>query len=148
MGTGNLISALETLSEWKLDGKVLPLFKDFLYNFIRTESIFMYFSGNYVPFSVEYSHLHVPCTHWFFFFVNLALFGSKLTEPFINEQTHMHSYIQHSANYSKMLGHCRILTSTIVSLHCYALYSTSTHGKLCQALMQIHFTNHIFMIII
>ena len=36
------------------------------------------------------------------FCVNLALFGSKLTEPFNHKQTNTHTYIQHLANYSKI----------------------------------------------
>ena len=34
--------------------------------------------------------------------MKLSLFGSKLTEPFINKQTH--TCIQHLANYSKIHG--------------------------------------------
>ena len=63
-----------------------------------TKPIFTDFSANSTPISVKYSFLHDSRAHGCFFFVNLALFGTKLSEPFINKQT----YIRQSASYSKI----------------------------------------------
>ena len=57
-----------------------------------------------LPFLVKYNVVITLLVHSSIFCVNLALFGSKLMEPFINKQTntHIHIYLQHSANYSKI----------------------------------------------
>ena len=75
---------------------------DVVGNFIATDHIYIDISVTSAQISVEYSLLHVPCPHGYFC-VHMALFGSKLREPFINVQTHIHTYIQHLANYSKMI---------------------------------------------
>ena len=82
--------------------KSCPDFKDILQNFITTWHIHIDISGNSASISVEYSYLHILCHQWMFC-VNIALFVSKLMEPYVNKHTYIHTYMQHSASYSKKM---------------------------------------------
>ena len=92
------------LSILKLYEQILPYFKHYVHNFIVAEYICKDFLVSSLPFLVKYNVIITLLVHSSIFCVNLALFGSKLMEPFINKQTntYIHIYLQHSANYSKI----------------------------------------------
>ena len=92
------------LSILKLYRQILPHFKHFVHNFIVAEHICKDFLVSSLPFLVKYNVVITLLVHSSIFCVNLALFGSKLMEPFINKQTntYIHIYLQHLANYSKI----------------------------------------------
>ena len=71
-------------------------------NFIAAGHIYIDISAFSALISVEYSYpvFTCPVPSWMFC-VNMVLFGSKLKEPFI--KTYIHAYIQHLANYSKIM---------------------------------------------
>ena len=85
------------LKQAKLKSKIdQPLFKELIF-----QPILHRFRSNIVYYTITH-----PVPSWMFC-VNVALFGSNMTEPFINVQTHthvyIHTYIQHSANYSEII---------------------------------------------
>ena len=92
------------LSILKLYGQILPHFKRFVHNLIVAEHICKDFLVSSLPFLVKYNVVITLLVHSSIFCVNLALFGSKLMEHFINKQTktYIHIYSKHSANYSKI----------------------------------------------
>ena len=64
--------------------------------------------------------------------MHMALFGSKLTEPCIKVQTHIHIYIQHLANYSKIIMRPKVrILYSVVSVIFFISFFLGGGGDVC-----------------